>query len=483
MAIILNGTTGITTPDVDSTADISVNGLTVGRGAGAISSNTALGSGALNANTTGTSNTASGSGALQNNTTGSTNTANGVNALRNNTTGNNNTASGFEALQNNTTGSNNVASGYQALRANTTGSYNTANGNSALFSNTTGDFNTASGVQALYYNTTGINNTASGRDVLLSNTTGSYNTASGQDALRLNTTGTSNTASGQGALQANTTASEGVAVGYKALEAVTTGVNNTAIGANSGRAVTTSDRSTFVGNLAGQATTGRANSFFGCDSGYLITSGAENTIIGRYSGNQNGLDIRTSSNNIVLSDGDGNPRASYFNVGTYRSWIFTQQATAVYQNASDVIQVDSNAYGNGIRVTGTSGTSALRFYNQSVPAIVGSISFTGSSTSYNTSSDYRLKNTVAPMTGALAKVALLKPVTYKWNADGSNGEGFIAHELAEVCPHAVTGKKDAVDEDGNPEYQGIDTSFLVATLTAALQELNAKFDAYVATHP
>jgi hypothetical protein len=115
---------------------------------------------------------------------------------------------------------------------------------------------------------------------------------------------------------------------------------------------------------------------------------------------------------------------------------------------------------------------------------IGGVSQNGTTAvAFNTSSDYRLKNTIAPMTGALAKVALLKPVTYKWNADGSDGDGFIAHELAEVCPHAVTGEKDAVDADGNPKYQGIDTSFLVATLTAALQELNAKFDAYVASHP
>jgi hypothetical protein len=94
------------------------------------------------------------------------------------------------------------------------------------------------------------------------------------------------------------------------------------------------------------------------------------------------------------------------------------------------------------------------------------------------------------MTGALAKVAALKPVTYKWNADGSDGEGFIAHELAEVVPQCVTGEKDAVDAEGNPVYQGIDTSFLVATLAAAIQELKAsldevklEFDAYKATHP
>jgi hypothetical protein len=116
---------------------------------------------------------------------------------------------------------------------------------------------------------------------------------------------------------------------------------------------------------------------------------------------------------------------------------------------------------------------------------VGSISVTASATAYNTSSDYRLKNTIAPMTGALAKVALLKPVTYKWNVDNSDGQGFIAHELAEVVSGCVSGGKDAVetytDEDGNeatrPVYQGIDTSFLVATLTAALQELKAIVDA------
>jgi len=142
---------------------------------------------------------------------------------------------------------------------------------------------------------------------------------------------------------------------------------------------------------------------------------------------------------------------------------------------------------SALATTNTSGTGlyyAAIFHNNGTSyTTVGSISVSGSATSYNTSSDYRLKNTIAPMTGALAKVALLKPCTYKWNADGSDGEGFIAHELAEVVPQCVTGEKDAVDAEGKPQYQGIDTSFLVATLTAALQELNAKFDAYVATHP
>jgi len=127
----------------------------------------------------------------------------------------------------------------------------------------------------------------------------------------------------------------------------------------------------------------------------------------------------------------------------------------------------------------TSTGPIVRFYYASTE--VGNISVTGSATAYNTSSDYRLKNTIAPMTGALAKVALLKPCTYKWNADGRDGQGFIAHELAGVVPDCVTGEKDATetytDEDGNeatrPAYQGIDVSFLVATLTAAIQEQQA----------
>jgi hypothetical protein len=77
------------------------------------------------------------------------------------------------------------------------------------------------------------------------------------------------------------------------------------------------------------------------------------------------------------------------------------------------------------------------------------------------------------MSGALSKVAQLKPVTYTWKSTGTFGEGFIAHELQEVVPEAVTGTKDELKPDGSPKYQGIDTSFLVATLTAAIQEQQA----------
>lgn len=108
---------------------------------------------------------------------------------------------------------------------------------------------------------------------------------------------------------------------------------------------------------------------------------------------------------------------------------------------------------------------------------VGSISISSTTTSYNTSSDYRLKTNVQPMTDAVTKIKALKPVTYTWKKDGSVGQGFIAHELQAVFPDAVTGVKDAVDADGKPKYQGVDTSFLVGALTAALQEALARIEA------
>jgi hypothetical protein len=112
----------------------------------------------------------------------------------------------------------------------------------------------------------------------------------------------------------------------------------------------------------------------------------------------------------------------------------------------------------------------------------GSIDHTGTTTvAYTTSSDYRMKENIAPMTGALSAVSQLKPCTYTWKEDGKAGQGFIAHELQAVVPDCVSGEKDAVDADGNPKYQGIDTSFLVATLTAALQELKALVDTQAST--
>jgi hypothetical protein len=123
------------------------------------------------------------------------------------------------------------------------------------------------------------------------------------------------------------------------------------------------------------------------------------------------------------------------------------------------------------------GSTDVRYHNSfSNPnGIVGSISTDGSATAYNTSSDYRLKENVVPLTGAADRVNQLQVHRFNFIADPSKTvDGFIAHEAQEIVPECVTGTKDEVDADGNPVYQGIDQSKLVPLLTAALQEAIAE---------
>jgi hypothetical protein len=151
------------------------------------------------------------------------------------------------------------------------------------------------------------------------------------------------------------------------------------------------------------------------------------------------------------------------------------QGQFAVSGAASTINTNCNGsayYGIMVKNLSGSNSQAMTFVNSS-NGFVGTIVLSSSTTTYNTSSDYRLKENIQPMVGALAQVQQLKPCTYKWKIDGSDGQGFIAHELAEVCPQAVTGEKDAVNEDGSIKPQGIDTSFLVATLTAAIQEQQA----------
>jgi hypothetical protein len=513
-----------------SGTDLTVYGLTVGRGAGAVATNTAVGAAALNnGSLSGGENVGLGYNSAQGLTTGVRNTILGSQSGQNLTTGSDNILIGYRTVYNATsTGSNNVAVGSQSLYSNTTASNNTAVGYQAAYTNTTGFHNTAFGVSSFYSNTTGSNNLAVGSNALGSNTTGASNTAvGGRDsatyaALNGNTTGSFNTALGSAALASNTTASNNTAVGYQAGYAVTTSpsntflgyqagysttnASNTHLGFQAGYSATTGTNNLTAGSYAGYSlTTGTGNTFvggsFNFGSGYYVTTGSKNTILGSYNGNQGGLDIRTASNHIVLSDGDGNPRTYFDGNGSfYVNQVgalagYSEQAiiTSTSNTVTLALKTHTTNIALGCTNSDTSTYVAATFCNNGnfSGATKGSISVSNTGTTYNTTSDYRLKEDVQPMGGALAKVAALKPVTYKWKNDGSNGEGFIAHELAEVCPHAVTGEKDATeiytDEEGNeqtrPKYQGIDTSFLVATLTAAIQELKAEFDAYKASHP
>ena len=161
--------------------------------------NTALGAGALFANTA-EENTAIGVGALLSNTTGPDNTANGTLALFSNTEGNSNTAIGVDAMFSNTTGVANTASGVAALRYNIDGDFNSAFGVETLYTNSEGSFNTAmGGYRALNLNTTGDSNTAVGSFALFSNETGSFNTGIGSEAGE-DITGSGNVCIGEGVL-------------------------------------------------------------------------------------------------------------------------------------------------------------------------------------------------------------------------------------------------------------------------------------------
>ena len=107
----------------------------------------------------------------------------------------------------------------------------------------------------------------------------------------------------------------------------------------------------------------------------------------------------------------------------------------------------------------------------------GSITTDGTVVAFNTTSDYRLKENVAAVTDGITRLQQLKPSRFNFIENPTKTvDGFIAHEVQDIVPEAVTGEKDAVDEEGNPEYQGIDQSKLVPLLTAALQEAIAKIE-------
>lgn len=140
-------------------------------------------------------------------------------------------------------------------------------------------------------------------------------------------------------------------------------------------------------------------------------------------------------------------------------------------------------YGMGFRpvtATTTTATTAITF-EQSNGTSLGSISHpTTGGTVYNTTSDYRLKTNVTLISNALDRIDALKPCNYTWIDSGVSSEGFIAHELQEVIPQAVTGTKDEVDDQGNIRAQGVDHSRVVPTLTAAIKDLKAIVEAQAA---
>lgn len=178
--------------------------------------------------------------------------------------------------------------------------------------------------------------------------------------------------------------------------------------------------------------------------------------------------------------GDNNGAITTSNGG--HSFMWSTTTNPIENNVSGFQIVDNGRLNLGNfaqclvlnRHSSTGSIVGIRYNSSSV----GSISVTTTSTAFNTSSDYRLKENLVALTGAKARVNDLNVKRFNFTADTSvTVDGFLAHEVSTVVPEAITGTKDEVDSDGNPVYQGIDQSKLVPLLTAALQEAFAEIDA------
>jgi len=197
----------------------------------------------------------------------------------------------------------------------------------------------------------------------------------------------------------------------------------------------------------------------------------------------------------VASSGSADAAISWTNAMTITNDGFVTLAPNTSMGSGGVLNLRRN---DGNRIIETmsfnASTQHHHVFENNSGTNVGSITVSTSATAYNTSSDYRLKENVTPMSGATAQTKLLKPCNFDWIA-GGNVNGFIAHELADVVPEAVSGTKDAMmDEEYEvtaatdteaavmgtrsvPDLQGIDQSKLVPLLTATIQELITRIEA------
>ena len=380
---------------------------------------------------------------------GTGNVALGDAAMNGSISGNYNTALGDYSMQPMTSGASNTGVGGSALRFVTIGSYNTAVGHQSLHANTTASENTAVGYQSLYSNVTGTENSALGRGALYNNLS-SYNTSVGRNSMYNNTTGNRNVALGVQALLSNTTATNNTAVGYQAGYSNTTGSYQTVFGYQAGYSNTAAlGSNTFVGWQAGYNSTGDGNTFVGAryitsgtGSGSAMTTGSKNTILGAYSGNQGGLDIRTSSNNIVLSDGDGNPRAYYHGGLSSPSWFFetptlNQWAMQIHHTTTSA----NTAYGLNIKFTDISPNDTTRKFLDAADSVGIKLTIYSNgnvvnvNNSYGAISDIKLKENIVDAASQWNDIKALTVRKYSMkadNLDAPNMLGVIAQEVEEA---------------------------------------------------
>jgi len=200
------------------------------------------------------------------------------------------------------------------------------------------------------------------------------------------------------------------------------------------------------------------------------------------------------------TNANGTSISSTFVTGGYGPLKFlTANTEAMRIDTSGNVFINSTSQPNGTYtaklVVNAESNYATTYYSSTIPssytpvvflgtgnALAGYINVTGTTTSFVSASDYRIKEDITPLASGILTVSALKPVSYKWKSDQSVGEGFIAHELGDVIPLALFGEKDALNGDGSIKPQGIDMTKIIPHLVAAIQELSAKNDALEAAN-
>lgn len=221
----------------------------------------------------------------------------------------------------------------------------------------------------------------------------------------------------------------------------------------------------------------------------LVLSGAGGNIANFSDGTQN-LIIGTASGSVGYVNGASGVLGLYTS-GLERAridssgylWIRSTGGTSpwdatsgTYAKFGDIYPIGATAQSSIVAILNRNTTTGALMECKYNGNVVGSISVTGSNTAYNTSSDYRLKENIAPLTGSGEFIDSLKPKIGTWKADGSKFVGFLAHEVQEVSPQTVFGEKDAVDEEGKPIMQAMEygSAEFIANIVAELQMLRKR---------
>jgi len=211
--------------------------------------------------------------------------------------------------------------------------------------------------------------------------------------------------------------------------------------------------------------------YVGTGSNYITQSVSDQVFI--YAGGVVGAKFTSSgigTSNLIAtgSIGCGNLFYGNFNL--------TVKGTNYSQSAAYIESYSGGSSGLGINMVGGSVYALVFQYNSTSS---GQIVVTPGATSYETTSDRRLKDNIVPLENSGAEIDALKPRQFTWKTTGETKKGFIADELQQIIPGAVSGEPDAVDEEGKPIYQGVDASTpeMIALIICELQSLRKRVTA------